>query len=73
MTKQYIIFEKQKTNEWNVVADRKEVYGVIRFHYPWKQFIFEPKYDTFWNYECLYLISEFLQLQNKLWRESNDS
>ena len=42
--------------------------GHIKFHGAWRQFVFHPDKDTFYNKGCLQLINNFLEKVNKRWR-----
>jgi len=76
MCKVYISFYKlkkpknRKTDVWEVITLDKTELGHIKFSGAWRQFIFEPASDTFWNYGCLEQITEFLKRKNNDWKKS---
>ena len=61
----------QKTDRWQVTShDKKVVLGIIRFYPQWRCYVSEPKAGTVWSWECHKAISEFINEQTQLWRES---
>ena len=75
MCKAYLGFHKLerpkgwKTDVWEVISQDKDNLGYIKFRGAWRQYVFEPTIGTFWNYNCLDQISEFLKTENKKWRD----
>lgn len=51
-----------KTGLWEIrsVADR-ELLGAVRWHGPWRQYVFYPEWSTLWNPDCLDEVSAFLR------------
>jgi hypothetical protein len=65
--KKYVTFEltekKPKTNVYNVRAKNDGTFlGSIYWHFPWRQYIFEPDSyaTTIWSRGCLQQVMEFL-------------
>ena len=44
--------------------------GGIKWSGRWRQYVFEPKQDTMWNWSCLRGIIDFLVKINKIHRKS---
>ena len=55
---------KKKTNTWQVVNKNHEsVIGIIKWLAPWRQYSFFPYDNTIYSWDCLRLISDFIQEQ----------
>jgi hypothetical protein len=45
--------------------------GTIKFHGAWRQYVFHPDSETFWNTSCLDKIMGFLLDLNAAWRKKH--
>ncbi len=66
MKSEYIEFRLKKklpkTNVWEVVETRNgAVLGEIRWWGGWRQYVFFPCDETFYSWDCLFAISEFVR------------
>lgn len=70
----HLVFErtkKPKGRKTNIYSVKKEGYillGHVKFYGAWRQFVFYPLPDTFYNKGCNELINNFLDKVNKRWR-----
>ena len=57
-----VIDKKPKTYIISVIEIRtKETLGMIKWYGPWRQYIFEPLHDTFYSWDCLETISNYIK------------
>ena len=53
-----------KTKQWTVVSTKTEDdLGIIKWHPPWRRYIFEPDWETIFDSSCLSIIKEFIDEQ----------
>ena len=52
---------KPKTNIYEVVNSKKEILGKVYWHVPWRQYIFDPEFDTIWSKGCMGEICDFIK------------
>jgi hypothetical protein len=72
MNKQVLFVRSEsRQNVWKVVLSGNGILGYIEYHM--NEFVFISSETSYCNFECLNIISEFIQIQNKLWRNKNDS
>lgn len=52
----------KKTDIYAVVSYvEKDVLGYIRWHGPWRQYVFGTNSDVIWSWDCLKQVSEFIK------------
>jgi hypothetical protein len=57
------MIEKPKTSVYGVFSrSSSELLGSIYWHFPWRQYVFEPLEKTIWNRGCLEMVKAFLQM-----------
>ena len=39
--------------------------GLVRWHGPWRRYVFYPSVETFFDADCLFTIAEFCERQTK--------
>jgi len=66
MAKEYVYFEvaeeKPRTNVYNVISKSEGiVLGIIYWHAPWRQYIFEAYAGMLWSRGCLKQVINFIQ------------
>ena len=67
----WLIYEQRepdpskRTKEWLVrpMADRTQVLGEVRWHAPWRRYVFRPNARTLYDGECLRELSAFCARQ----------
>lgn len=72
----YISFKQfpnpgKKTKTWGVysTASFQDPVGVIKWHGPWRKYVFFPSEFCLFDSNCLDLISEFLKKENGIKRK----
>jgi hypothetical protein len=57
--------ESGKTRIWNVVSNHPnhaaDELGIIRWHGPWRKYVFEQADSAFYDWECLRKIADFIE------------
>jgi len=64
--KEYVDFKlvgyKPKTNVYHVVTKSTgDILGVIKWHFPWRQYCFFPFGDVVWSHGCLKQVMDFIK------------
>lgn len=53
---------KRKTKVYNVVSiEYGTILGRIHWHWPWRQYVFEPSPNTIWSRGCQEEVTNFLE------------
>lgn len=61
----------RKTKVFEVFSTHSDVpLGFIRWHGPWRQYVFEPYKDTFYSGGCMQEIQDKIKQEMTLWRKS---
>lgn len=65
MVSKYLRFElirdTGKTQVYQVLSVSQGTFlGHLRWHGAWRQYVFEPEFDTIWNKECLRDLAAYL-------------
>jgi len=67
---EYIKLPGRKTSTWAVVSRSSSVkLGEIRWHSPWRQYVFFPSAETLFNVECMGDICDRIQTLMR-WRRN---
>lgn len=59
-----------KTGLWDVVDSGDNIIGRVRWHGPWRKYVFAPETLTIWEENCLETVSKFLEAQTLDHREN---
>lgn len=51
---------EHRTKKFEVSSNGSQL-GDIKWHSSWRQYVFEPCFDTIWSWECLKELSEFIK------------
>ena len=51
------------------VSDYGDLLGEVRFHGPWRRYVFYPERDTLYEQDCLRKIADFCEDQTKKLRK----
>lgn len=55
-----------KTKIWHVInKDQQIEIGLIRWHGPWRKYVFEQPEGAFYDWECLRMIADFIETATK--------
>lgn len=57
-----------KTKWWTVWSKSGSLLGNIRFHSPWRKYVFHPDGDTMFDASCMRDIVSFLVVQTREWQ-----
>lgn len=60
---EFVLFGKKPKTEVYVVNNIKSgcMLGMIRWHGPWRQYIFSPVAETIFNMDCMRYIIDFIK------------
>jgi hypothetical protein len=77
MAIEYIHFDEVgntgKTKIWAVMSNSSgDRLGTIKWHGPWRCYVFVPEWNTIWNIGCLETVNGFIRAQVKLRAQSRE-